>query len=133
MADEEREEWFCRTTWSDEIRDEFFGRLQRCRAYNRAQRVIVQGKTLALTERTEVLAPALELLSMAIREWPEDLMISWAHQLMGQCYSAQDDIARAVGSYRNAVQSEREKRNVQTQAPLDFGWLVATIPLADRR
>lgn len=125
------DEWYTKKTWTSEDQEEFFRRLERCRAYNKPQLVLAQAKALAGTGETQAIASALKLLGMAVKEWPGDILAAWMHWERGKCFLALGETPRAIEAYRDTLQVQRQRPNVLTQAPLDFGWLVATTPLPE--
>jgi len=69
--------------------------------------------------------PALELLERFLAEYPDDIQIAQAEHQRAQCYESLRDTVRATESYRAAIEAERRRPNVGTEATLDFALLVA--------
>ena len=123
-------EWYCRKTWTPTHREDFFRRLERSRtAYHKAQYLVIQAETLLRTGKREAQSVALELLEMALTKWPKDVQTVRAQSAVAECYVGLGDLPRAVQAYRQVIETQRRRPNWLTQAPMEFAWLVATIPM----
>jgi tetratricopeptide (TPR) repeat protein len=116
-------EWYRRTTWTDQDREEFNSRLKRSRgASNKAQYLCIQAQHLADAGQ---LTAAVELLDRYFAEYPEEqLCLPSAHGLKAECLDGLGQLDSALQEYRAAIQIERQARYVSTNVWLDFGWLV---------
>jgi tetratricopeptide (TPR) repeat protein len=122
-------EWFRRTTWSDADREDFNAHLKRSRgAGNKAQFLRIQACHLADAGRH---ADAIELLDRLFTEFPQQFELAQSHAQKADCLTALGQIEAAIQEYRAALQAERDYPQVQTNAWLDFGWLVVKSQLSD--
>jgi hypothetical protein len=123
-------EWYCKKTWTPKGREEFFQKLERSRtAFWKAQYLVIQAETLARTGKREPCFAALELLEMALTKWPKDVQTVRAQSAVAECYLALGELPRAVEAHRQVIETQRRRPNWLTQSPMEFGWLVATIPV----
>ena len=128
MADD----WFRRKTWTPKDRKDFFARLHRSRgAFHKAQYARIQAYELLTTRTREAYSAALELLDTILVEWPHESQLASVHNHRAECFAGLGNLPGAVEAYRQVFQTQRVHKNRQTMAQLDFGWLVATIPLPD--
>jgi tetratricopeptide (TPR) repeat protein len=118
-------DWFRRSTWTASDRAEFEARLARARVSGRAQYLRIQAVHLEETGRDDLLPPAVELLQRVVSTFPESIDVAPAHHLLGRCHERMGDTLLAVEAYRAAVQAERMRPGVRTDALLDFALLVA--------
>jgi tetratricopeptide (TPR) repeat protein len=115
-------EWFRRSTWTDADRQEFHARLNRsCQASNKAQYLRIQALHLAESGHPEA---AIELLDQLFVEFPESIDIAQAHVQKAASLAKLGRTEAAIEEYRAALQAQRDRPNVQTNAWLDFGWFV---------
>jgi tetratricopeptide (TPR) repeat protein len=117
-------DWFRRSTWTATDKEEFETRLARAKVSNRAQYLRLQAGHLEETGRDDLLQPALELLHRMITGYPDSIDIAAAHHLRGRCYDRSGETLLAVEAYRAAIDAERKRPNVRTDAALDFALLV---------
>jgi len=123
-------EWYCKRTWTPAHREDFFRRLERSRtAYHKAQYVVIQAETLKKTKKREALLVALELLEMALTKWPKDVQTVRAQYAIAECYVGLGDLPRAVEAHRQVIATMRRHPNWIMPSPVEFAWLVATIPM----
>jgi len=123
-------DWFRRSTWSDNDRDEFEARLRRARSTGRAQYLRIQAVHLADAGRDDLLPPALELLRRLLAEYPESGEVAAAEHLRAKCHERMGDTLLAVEAYRAAMEAERRRPTIRTDATLDFALLVSRRSLA---
>jgi tetratricopeptide (TPR) repeat protein len=122
-------DWFRRTTWSDADREDFNARLKRSRGEgNKAQYLRIQAGHLADVGHHTA---AIELLDRLFAEFPQRIELAQAHRQKAESLAKLGQIEAAVKEYRVALQTERDFPNVQTNAWLDFGWLVVERQLRD--
>ena len=122
-------EWFRMKGWSPKRREEFFTRLRRCR--DKSEYVRVQAQELLDTRSRRSHLGALELFDLYIKEWSKQGLVSTALDGRAECFVKLGDLDRAVEAYREVFRVLRGRNPVQTQTPLDFGWLVAMTPLPE--
>jgi tetratricopeptide (TPR) repeat protein len=118
-------DWYRKTSWSAADSDDFERRLARARRESRAQYLRIQAACLFQTGAKELVTAAATLATRVTDEYKDLIQTGQAHQLLGQCYEASGDIAAAIAEFRKAVDWERQMPFVQTDAYLDFAWLVA--------
>lgn len=126
-------EWYRKTSWTTADQDDFSARLRRCRSdAHRAQYLRIQASHLQLLGTPEMIRAALGLLERVLNEFPEKFELAMTHVQKAECMKALGNPVQALASYRNALQAEREFRNVKTNAWLDFGWLIACNAMVDK-
>jgi tetratricopeptide (TPR) repeat protein len=126
------DDWFRRTTWSDEDRTAFFARLGRSRGASRkAQYLRIQAQTLADTRREPLFRAALELLDRLFAESPEPSQRAAAHHLAATCHEALGDLEEAVHQFRLALAAAAQHRGLDPGTALEFPWFVVEHDLAD--
>ena len=84
MADD----WFRKTSWTREDREDFFERLSRSRKYNRAQYLRIQASYLAENGNIELLNAALELLEMLFTQYPDRTEMALAYASKGRVFAS---------------------------------------------
>jgi len=121
-------EWFRRSTWTRADQDEFTARLRRSRPHSRSQYIRIQAAHLA---EARLYPDALTLLDRVIAEYPDQLQLAQAHKQRGECLLALGDLNSALEAFRTAIEAQRAFPNVQTTAPLHFGFTVARFQRRD--
>lgn len=119
------DDWYRNSTWSDHVQKEFFERLDRSRgARAKAQYVRIQAYHLEQAGTRESYSAAIELLELIRERWWDDAGQAQVFHQLARCREGLGEVSEAVGFYRQAVQAQREFPGIQTDAHLDFGWLV---------
>ncbi len=121
-------EWFRRSTWTEQDREEFNTRLNRSRRSSRAQYLRIQAGHLATAGIHEV---AIQLLDHMLTEYPEEIGLSSAHLAKAESLSSLGKNGPAIEEYRNAILSERNFPNVHAYPWLSFGWFAVEKNLID--
>ncbi len=123
-----RDDWFRRTTWTAQDREEFWHRLNRSRTdRNKAQYLRIQAHQLQHTGSRELLAPALDLLDYMLTRYPEESEVSCAHLQQAECLAALGRDAEAVSAFRASMDDMRATHGVityVTDSPVAFGKFV---------
>src|SRR5262245_61553605 len=115
-------EWFRRSTWTDQDREEFNARLARSRgSSNKSQYLRIQASHLA---DAGLHADAIELLDRLLTDYPEKIEIASAHLQKANSLRILGQTGLAIDEYRAALHAERGFPNVKTGTWLDFGWFV---------
>ncbi len=123
------EDWFRRTNWTDRDQIEFFERLARSRGLsNKSQYARIQALTL---QNAGLFAESLALLDRLFKDWPDPFQMASARMQQGQCYAAVGQIPAALGSYRAAIELEKENPGWTTGVRLEFAWTVVTRKLEE--
>jgi tetratricopeptide (TPR) repeat protein len=123
MADES---WYRRRTWSSDDKAAFFARLRRSRSgFHKAQYCRTQAYEL---QQARHFKEALNLLDFAIAEWPNDREPAIEYLQRAECLEQLGDKTAAVIAYREALEAQRRKPSVLTNAHLEFALLVALTP-----
>jgi tetratricopeptide (TPR) repeat protein len=118
-----KDDWFRRTTWTDQDRDEFQARLARSRgAANKAQYLRIQAYHLAEAREYEV---ALELLEQLLKEYPEAFELEAVYDLQARCFIGLDNIDKAIEAYHSCFEFQKLYPHERTHAKLDYCWLIA--------
>jgi tetratricopeptide (TPR) repeat protein len=117
-----RDDWYRRTTWTELDRDEFDDRLRRSRdPSSKAQYLRIQALCLA---KAGLHSSAIELVDRSLTEYPDQLEVGQVHLQKASSLANLEQYESAVGEFRSALQAERDRPNVRTQAWLDFAWFV---------
>lgn len=116
------EEWFRRTSWSPDAEREFFERLNRARAQNKAQYLRIQALHLAEAGRAN---EALKLLNRLFVDFPDLVQLAMAHHQAARCHEHLGNIDEAIREYRLALEVQNRVPNVDPGTRLEFPWLVA--------
>ena len=124
-----RDDWYQRTTWSDNDRQEFFARLNRSRSgSNKAMYATFQAKSLCDAGLYE---EATELLQMVLVEFASEANHTEVHYEMARSLIGLGDTTSALQRLRMVLDAEHDDPSYQTQAWLTFAWVVAERRLAD--
>ena len=115
------EEWFRRTTWSPDAERDFFERLNRARAPNKAQYLRIQALHLAEAGHAHA---ALNLLDRLFAEFPDLVQLAIAHSQAAQCHEHLGNTDEAIREYRLALEVQERFPNVDPGTRLEFPWFV---------
>lgn len=117
------EDWYRMKTWSKSDQEDFFARLKGSRTtFHKAQYLRIQASYLQSIGTKGMAFNSLELLDLMLKEYPEKSELSSAYLQKAECLITLGKIEQAIDEMRNALQSEREYPNVETEAWLEFGW-----------
>jgi tetratricopeptide (TPR) repeat protein len=123
------EDWYRRTTWTDQDREAFNARLKRSRSDgNKAQYLLIQAACLV---QAGYYAPAIELLDRVLIEFPERIFLADTHHLKAVTFVRLGQAENAIEEYRAALAAERNFPGVKTQAWLEFGRFVVESQIAE--
>jgi len=123
-------DWFRRTSWTPEDREEFFKRLKRCRTlYNKAQNVRIQALYLQRASPPNYVA-ALELLDYFFRECPHPDELGSAYLQKSQCLEALGSLEGAVEALRDSIKADLTT-GPRTTAVFDYAMLVVSHGMKD--
>lgn len=116
-------EWFRRSTWTEQDREEFNARLKRSRGdFHKAQYLRIQAVHLA---EAGLHAAAIELLDRLLVEFPGDsTQLATAHLQKAKALASLAKSDEVVEEFRAAVQAERDKPNIKTRASTHYAWFV---------
>lgn len=108
-------------------------RLSRSRkTYNKAQYTRIQAVELLATKDPKLIQPALELLDMALSEWPGEVsQLASTHHHRAECFLLLDNVDAAISEFRETFECQRKNGRWLTCAHIDFAWLIATENLSD--
>jgi hypothetical protein len=120
-------DWFRKRTWTESDEADFWQRLKRARAHNKAQYLRIQASHLAGVGSAELRQVALRLLTLLILEFPSRLELSCAFAQRGDIHRRGERISEALADYRSAIEQERAFPNAKTMAWLRFGSLIALL------
>ena len=112
-----RDDWFRRVSWTDSDQQDFEQRLARARSHMRPQYLRIQALSLVQTCEPDLIQAAQSLIDRFLREYADHWQTAFVYELRGQAHEALDEILAALNSYR-------QRPNVQSHAWLRFGWLV---------
>ncbi|HBE69214.1 MAG TPA: hypothetical protein DDW52_13780 [Planctomycetaceae bacterium] len=115
------DEWFRRTTWTEEDRSDFNARLKRTRKHNRPQYLRIQAAHLAGIGNH---AAALELLEQFLGVDDASLELAQAQLQRAESLLATVNEADAIDAFRASLNAERARPNVQTETWLLYPWYI---------
>jgi hypothetical protein len=122
--------WFRRKTWTPADRADFSARIRRSRgAFHKAQYARIQAYELQTVGTPETLRGAVGLLDTILAEWRSEAQLAAVHHQYAQCFLLLGQWERAVESFREVFSTQRLQHGHTTDAHLDFGWLVITVPM----
>ena len=84
----------------------------------------IQALSLVRTGEPDLIRAGQSLTVRFLREYPRDWQVALVHGLRAEAHEALDEILAALNFYRHAMAAERQRPNVQSNAWLEFGWLV---------
>jgi lipopolysaccharide biosynthesis regulator YciM len=118
-------EWYRNKTWSKDIEEMFFNKLNRARKDGRDQYLKIQAIELIETQEDLLLDIAETLLNKMLLEYPEDnFEKSSALKSLGDIYKLKADPQKAMEYYRRSVDFEDIYPRVLTQSYLEYAELV---------
>jgi tetratricopeptide (TPR) repeat protein len=115
------EDWYRRTTWTEEDRTDFNVRLHRARKHNRNQYVRVQAAHLADVGNHSA---ALELLDLFLHMDEGSIDLAQVHLQRAEALLATGLKQQAICAFRASLDAERHRPNVRTEAWLLFSWFI---------
>jgi tetratricopeptide (TPR) repeat protein len=115
------DDWFRRTTWTDDDRIDFSDRLQRARKFNRPQYLRIQASHLAGAGNH---VAALELLDQFFHIDDGGIDLAQAQLQRAESLLATGSDFKAISAFRASLDAERKRPNVQTEAWLLFPWFI---------
>ncbi|NIM93689.1 MAG: hypothetical protein GTO18_08260 [Anaerolineales bacterium] len=116
-----KKDWFRKTTWKRKDKEDFFLHLKRARDINKPQYVRIQAVHLHDTGKRRYILAALELIELYLENWPNDTDLAQAYLQQAECFASLGKMNAAIEAYRNSLQAQRNRPNVMTQAPINFG------------
>ncbi|HWA97818.1 MAG TPA: hypothetical protein VG713_04975 [Pirellulales bacterium] len=117
--------WYRRKTWTANGRADFYARLARARASNRAQYLRIQAVELLDDPSPENVGGAIELLKTLLSTYPDQMQLAATYQSLGDCAALNGETSAALDYYREAFAQQRAFLNVLTNVHLSFALLVA--------
>lgn len=118
-------DWYRNTTWTEDIKSAFFGRLDRSRGdSSKAQYLRIQAYYLEETGNKELVLEALNLLDMMFKSHPDTTEFAIAHVQKARCFELLGNFESAVNAYREGIEAERMYPNSRANAGLYFAWFV---------
>lgn len=113
------DEWYRHTTWTDQDREDFHSRLKRARRYNRPEYLRIQAYYLAEAGNHPA---ALELLEQFFELDDGSLDLAMAQLQYAESLFATGHPQQAAQAFRDCLETERKRPNVQTDAWVLFAW-----------
>src|SRR6516162_1213440 len=99
------DEWFRKTAWGAQEREDFYRRLKRARPDNQAQYMRIQAGHLA--GNADTLSAALVLLDEMLEHHPDSLEVAIALDQKAECLEALGDVDGAIESYCRSIERMR--------------------------
>ncbi|RVU00922.1 hypothetical protein EOD41_09820 [Mucilaginibacter limnophilus] len=125
-------DWYRQKSWSKDIEDFFFQKLNRARKDGRAQYLKIQAIELVDTGNLNLFDVAETLLNKLFIDYPDDKFNrASALKTFGDIYRLRKEYNKAIDFYKQAVDFEATYPQVQTQAYLYFAELVVKIQKID--
>ena len=118
------DDWYRRTTWTDEDRVAFNARLERARRYNRPQYLRIQAVHLADVGNHSA---ALEMLTQFLKLDDGSIDLAQAQLQRAEALLATGNEEEAIIAFRASLDAERKRPNVQTEAWLLFPWFIVEV------
>jgi hypothetical protein len=118
--------WAERTTWTEADEIEFYARLKRAHASNRARYLLIQAKALASSTWPAGNAIAIKLLSEAAAQGIDSFYAAGFHQLSADGHFRAGATAEALRQYECAFAAQAHLPNVRVGLEIAFAWEVAT-------
>jgi tetratricopeptide (TPR) repeat protein len=123
MADDS---WYRRRTWTSDDQAAFFERLRRSRdGFHKAQYCRIQAYELQQAGHFQA---ALDLLELLMANWHDDAQQAAVYHQSAECLENLGDKQAAIAAYRSTFEVQRKTPGWITNAHLDFGLLVTTLP-----
>ena len=125
-------EWYRKTSWSENDKNEFFEKLKRARDYNKAQYLLIQAGTLVSTKNPNLLDVAEDLLNKMLSEFPNERgQQSPALNSLGDIYKIRGNYDKAIECYKKSLKFEEDFPNTITNSYLDFSELIVKMQKTD--
>lgn len=115
--------WYKKTTWTKEDREDFFSRLKRARKYAPLY-LQMQAKALQQMGDPELISAALELINIFLENWSSDRALPQVYFQQAECLAAQGYISEVIPAFRNSIEANRTRPNIQTEARSKFALFV---------
>lgn len=114
-------EWYRKTNWTQEERDDFFANLQACNnEFHKAQYLRIQALHLQDLATPAMLEAALELLDLMLKEAPHWSQLPVAYAQKAACLEGLGRDMEALQAYRESLAALRAFPKAHTIAPISF-------------
>lgn len=124
-------DWFRKTTWTAEDRDDFEARLKRSRgAYNKAQYLRIQAYHLQ-NAKPPLYQEALSLLERVLGQWRDDSQVASALLQKAECLLETVGFETAVPVFREGLEFEMQHPKTRTNAWVVFPWQIVNHQRSD--
>ena len=118
-------EWYRKTSWSENDKNEFFEKLKRARDYNKAQYLLIQAGTLVSTKNPNLLDVAEGLLNKILKEFPNEKgEKSPTLNSLGNIYKIRENYEEAIKYYKKSLEFEEVFPYRITNSYLDYSELI---------
>jgi tetratricopeptide (TPR) repeat protein len=119
-----RNDWYRRTSWTEQDREDFYARVKRCRSeFNKAQYIRIQALCLQREADPPLYGDAIELLDYLLEECPHPAELAGVYMQKAQCLEAIGQLSSATESYLFSLSAEKEASG-KTRVPLEFAMFV---------
>ena len=119
-----KQDWYRKTTWTDDDQADYFAHFERSRNTSRAQYLKIQAYYLFETGRRKEIMTALELINLALEKYPERIFLAELLEQKAKCLDKLRKINEAVENFLLSLQAMREIPNVNPGTPYAFGLFV---------
>ena len=117
-------DWFRKATWTPKDQADFYERLSRASSRMKPQYLHIQGLSLCAVG-SEYRQDALALFDQTLQNYPEDVLRANVFTSKADCLVQLGRVDEAASAYLDAINQMRKVRNVQSNAPVSYAWLVA--------
>jgi hypothetical protein len=117
-------DWCRRTTWTGQDYDDFFTHLRRCHKQNRTQYLKIQAYHLYETASYTTLEAALELIDLALTEYPQRIFLAGLYELKAKCQNKLGNLQEAENAFQLSFISMRAVPNIRPNTQFSFGLFV---------
>jgi tetratricopeptide (TPR) repeat protein len=118
------QDWFRKTTWTAQDQGDFFAHLKRSHNQNRAQYLKIQAHSLYETASLETIKAALELINLAITEYPQRIFLAEMYEQKAKCLNKLGNLQDAESAFQLAFDSMRAIPNIKPSTQFSFGLFV---------
>lgn len=117
-------EWYRKTTWTENDRDDFFAHLNRSKKENRSQYLKIQAVYLYETNKLQETSVAYELIELAFREENYKFGQVELLNLKARCLNKLGQIHEAEECFTLAIEAIKENPRFTGNIPFSFGFFV---------
>lgn len=123
--------WFRKTTWSEEDQADFFAHLEKNdNPFHAAQYVRIQALHLQDAGVPRMLYSAIKLIDLMIEKYPHKSQLAMAHMQKAECLDALGHVDEAIQSFRDSLDAQRSFLKAPSAVALSYGTFAVNRELA---